>query len=454
MKHEEFEKLINEAETLEGDDFEEYYRKHVFPEVTRIFCEKCEKQGLTGRYKGMILTVGNSPEPLILTINGVRPEQAHFLCTRESERHLDRIIEETKLTPSRYTKDKVNKSDGVDVYQSVKKTVQNWDYQNSEVAADITGGTKAMVAGCSLAANTIDINVLYVKSEYWKGKNKPKPASEELIQLKNPLEVFYEREEQKAEELMRHHHYEAAKNIYWHIAKNVEFPRAFEAKAQLAEALHEWDSFNYKQAWKLVNNAEEMRTRFNLHLPRLAPAINVLSTLTQIEDFTEFIKDREKASLLTADLLNNSMRRAKQGRYDDAIIRLYRTLELLAQHILQHKYNIDTGNINTAQLQRCQDAFKRATKTLHGGERSIPQKTGLLDSWTLLHALGENITLQELTEMNQQITTRNLLMIEHRNQRGNKKAYEKFKQYTQKTLQKHIPNIKTHQQQTQHPTPK
>jgi CRISPR-associated protein (TIGR02710 family) len=457
MKHEEFEKLVNEAEALEGEDFEEYYKKHIFPEVTRIFCEKCEKQGITGRYRGVILTVGNSPEPLILTINGLKPERAHFICTRESERHLDRIVEETKLAPSRYTKDEVNKSDGVDVYKSVRKTVQNWDYHNGEIAADITGGTKAMVAGCSLAANTLGIDVLYVKSQYWKGKSKPKPASEELIQLKNPLEVFYEIEERKAEELMAHHNYEAAKNIYWHIAKNVESPRLFEAKAQLAEALQEWDAFNYTEAFKLISRAEEMNTQFNLNLPNLKPAITALHTLSQLNEnqqsFTEFIKDPENASLLAADLLNNSQRRAKQGRYDDAIIRLYRALELLAQHLLLHRHNIDTGNITTEKLGKYQQTFKATTKQLHGGERSIPQKTGLLDSWILLYALGENITLQELTEMNNQITTRNLLMIEHRNQRGNKKAYEKFKKYTQQTTEKHFPNIQQHLQQTKHPTP-
>lgn len=457
MKHEEFQKLVNEAEALEGEEFEEHYKKHVFPEVKRIFCEKCERKGITGRYRGVILTVGNSPEPLILTINGVKPERAHFLCTRESERHLDRIIEETELAPSQYTRDEVNKSDGVDVYESVKKTVQNWEYQESEIAADVTGGTKAMVAGCSLAANTLRIDVLYVKSHYWKGKSKPKPASEELIQLKNPLEVFHDIKEQRADELMRHHHYQAAKEIYQHIANNVENPRAFEAKARLVEALHEWDSFNYKDAHKHLNKADELKNQFNLPLPNLNQALTSLQTLShfteQPENFAEFIKDPEKASLLAADLINNSLRRAKEGRYDDAIIRLYRALELSAQHLLLNRHGIDTGNIDLEELQEDEEAFKRATEALHGGERSIPEKTGLLESWTLLHVLGEEITLQELREMKGQITTRNLLMIEHRNERGNERDYRRFKRYTEEIIREHLPTIEEHLQQTRHPIP-
>jgi CRISPR-associated protein (TIGR02710 family) len=47
-----------------------------------------------------------------------------------------------------------------------------------------------------------------------------------------------------------------------------------------------------------------------------------------------------------ADLINNAKRRGKdEKRYDDAVARLYRTTELIAQHQLKIKYNINTSAV-------------------------------------------------------------------------------------------------------------
>jgi len=43
-----------------------------------------------------------------------------------------------------------------------------------------------------------------------------------------------------------------------------------------------------------------------------------------------------------ADLINNAKRRGtEEKKYDDAVARLYRTIELIAHHQLKTKYNID-----------------------------------------------------------------------------------------------------------------
>jgi CRISPR-associated protein (TIGR02710 family) len=48
--------------------------------------------------------------------------------------------------------------------------------------------------------------------------------------------------------------------------------------------------------------------------------------------------------------LLNADRRATQNRYDDAVGRLYRALELLAQVRLWQKYQICTGNLDVSKL--------------------------------------------------------------------------------------------------------
>ena len=71
---------------------------------------------------------------------------------------------------------------------------------------------------------------------------------------------------------------------------------------------------------------------------------------------------------LIADLLNNAKRRGAE-KYDDAVARLYRTVELIAQCILKEKYGIDTSNIEIDKLStlaRSQMQFRKvALEKLH-----------------------------------------------------------------------------------------
>ena len=53
---------------------------------------------------------------------------------------------------------------------------------------------------------------------------------------------------------------------------------------------------------------------------------------------------------IVEDLLLNADRRAQQQRYDDAVGRLYRALELTAQLRLKLAYQIDTGDVDLAKL--------------------------------------------------------------------------------------------------------
>ncbi len=429
----ELEELIKKCESLHGEEFEEFYRREVFPWVVEGFRKKCEK--LKGKYQGLLLTVGFSPEPLILSITGLRPERVHFLCTRESEKHLDRIIEETGLRASSYTRDVVERKNGEDVYQCVRRRWSEWGFPRGSVAVDITGGTKAMVGGCATAASFLGLDLLYIDSEYgWKHR-KSLPGSERPVILKNPFEVFGDLEERDALTFFRTHNYQAAQKIYASLAEKAPNPRPFEAKMKLAMALHHWDSFEYKKAYKQIKNVEDDRKKFSLSLPELRlGALEVLSKLDGDSNFTEFIKQPDHASMLAADLLANSRRRAEQGRYDDAILRVYRVLELTSQHLLLCRHDIDTGNVKSPG-EDVEARFREASKEIYGdrGARGIADKLGLVDGWLLLHVLGD-IPMEKVKEINERVSVRNNLMIEHRSGHGTDKGYNKFYSFTSRDI--------------------
>ena len=57
-----------------------------------------------------------------------------------------------------------------------------------------------------------------------------------------------------------------------------------------------------------------------------------------------------KININIVDLIANAERRYKEGRYDDATARLYRTIELIAQYRLKSKYGIDTSDVDVNKL--------------------------------------------------------------------------------------------------------
>ena len=70
MKMTEFENIIRECETLEKENrqkAEKFYGDKIFPQVKEIVKKRAVEDKI-GNYKGLILTTGFSPEPLILTI--------------------------------------------------------------------------------------------------------------------------------------------------------------------------------------------------------------------------------------------------------------------------------------------------------------------------------------------------------------------------------------------------
>lgn len=154
-------------------------------------------------------------------------------------------------------------------------------------------------------------------------------------------------------------------------------------------------------------------------------------------DFFSLIKDNNFANHLVVDIFCNAERRFEQGRYDDAIIRLYRILELLAQHRLACR-GIDTVNVSIKEPKVKAD-FEDITEKIHGAKRGISEKIGLLDAYILLFILkDELIDEADVEELKERISVRNVLLIEHRDKLGTEKIYTKFRDYVSGWLYKTV----------------
>jgi len=99
----------------------------------------------------------------------------------------------------------------------------------------------------------------------------------------------------------------------------------------LSRGLDAWDRFEHSAALALL---EPYRPRIGANWSSLLAALKWLTTEDEVQ---------EPARLF--DLWRNAESRAAQGRYDDAVARVYRLLEWSAQWLLRSRCGIDTSNV-------------------------------------------------------------------------------------------------------------
>lgn len=126
--------------------------------------------------------------------------------------------------------------------------------------------------------------------------------------------------------------------------------RELSALKQLAEAYEHWDCFEHA---KTVAKLRDVQKNFNdlVHLIHRDKDRSLLEqTLSKHRHMVQLLAGSKLCTEMVLDLLANARRRARQGRYDDAVARLYRAIEAIAQLRLLEKYRIDSADVAVATL--------------------------------------------------------------------------------------------------------
>lgn len=440
-----YKKLAKEDE----DRAKQFYHSEILPEVKKIVQERAREDGL-GRYSGIIFTTGYSPEPLILTITTLKPDRVFFLCTKDSEKFLNKIVEECNLLPSQYNKAIIQRSDGLDVYKKIREQWEEWKNNGiTDIAVDITGGTKPMVSGSAIAGAILNVDLLYVVSNFGWLPGKPEPGSERITKIENPYEVFGDLEERYAIELFNSHNYATCNDYFGRLKGLARDPRRFEVKQLLAQGYGAWDTFDFRLAYKKLKEGLRKSERYGFSYDgKIRQHLEILKILKDNprKNFFELLKEEKFSNHLMIDLYSNAERRQEQGRYEDAILRLYRVLELIAQHRLA-RLGINTSNVDTESLKikhpGVLQEFAKHSETLHGASRGVSEKIGLLDAWLLLYTLNDELVndFSHLKAMKDYTSVRNVLLPVHGNRLGNEDEYKKLKDFTEGWLRSAINNF-------------
>lgn len=430
---------------------QEAYWEEVFPLVKERFIRDNRKR--LGPYDSLMLTLGTSPQPLILVLETVRPRRVYFLYTAETEDHLSRVIREVGFLRDHeigYDRDRIDADNPLELYEKVGRKWLEWSRESDcRCALCNTGGKKSMVSAAAVAAYFLGIDLIYVDhSKYIEDLRIPKPGTEYLTVLPNPLVAMGDLKLKEARALFNAGNFETAKRVLNEISEELRGLQALPVGmlvgvlTEVVEAYSYWDRFHYGKAAEALESARRKIARFDLGLDseRLDKNLSALGELSKEQrgrSLFSVLRDEPAFGFrLAVDLYQNAMRKARVGLLDDAVVRLYRCLELVSQLRLSQVPEALGGPFNTDSFDwkkldnRVRERYADVSAQVFKSRRrtfdpeKMPSDVGLMAGHILLYSMGDNLwkgrTVTDLINFHSAINKRNELMLVH----GKKRAGE------------------------------
>lgn len=386
--------------------------------------------------KILMLTVGGSHQPVVTAISSLQPDRVVFICSSGSKGSESQVIGQGTPCEIRRGTEVLDRlpniptqlglSDRFDpnhdliliqepddlseCYLKASSGIQNIQRESpdAQIMADYTGGTKSMSVGLAMAALDYRLTLFLTTSNR---TNIIKVDRGELTAQATVAPVVVQRTiEQFLPVVLKQYNYPAAiaelKRLLPSMALPSEIKRRIQDLYACCSGLDAWDRFEHKEALQLLEP--------QMKRPEIQPLgiflRRVISSRGQIDvdkTFDASSGTKGHGYEIVQDLLLNAERRATQERYDDAVGRLYRALELLVQIRLLQSYCIRTGDVDIQQLpESLREEYEKMRSPIRG-----KILLGLRNSYELLSKLPDD----PLGRLYQENATRIINALETRN---------------------------------------
>lgn len=371
--------------------------------------------------KLLICSVGGSPDPLVHTARHHRPGRIRFVASRESAPSIDTTILPAlaPLRPDQTDRTIVRSADHfadcVEDLQLLNPIVNDWLFRpDAEVVIDLTGGTKAMSAALAFVARPWLCSFHYVSGTQRTkdGLGTVVPGSEVPVPTSNPWRSLGHQVVETATQLFDAGLPEAAARAIETQLKHAreDLKRQIATLHQLAKGYALWDRFQHSLAEaelkRVYSNSADLRVLFPSNYPQVRSAL---------EDHRKWLFDiKSSPRNLLLDLVANSCRSGRLGRFDDATARLYRAVEWMAQTRLR-ELGLLSPNAGHLVLDRVPPALLQEwDPRIQAGKLRL----GLQDNYVLLDRvqdpLGKRFAESRLGKRNESLLeVRNQSILAH-----------------------------------------
>jgi CRISPR-associated protein (TIGR02710 family) len=144
---------------------------------------------------------------------------------------------------------------------------------------------------------------------------------------------------------------------------------------------------------------------------------------------------RKLHSVLVTDLLSNARRRYRQHKYDDAVARLYRALEMVGQVAFEQRTGCSTSRVDEEKIP----ALLREEYTARYGYKEAGKlKLGLFATFNVLAEMGDSAGLafrNNERELRKLLDARNLSILAHGKNPVERETYESLESFMVKLFQ-------------------
>jgi hypothetical protein len=393
----------------------------------------------------LLCTVGGSHQPILTALREIQPAYVCFFCTGNDPAtgaRGSRLQIEGKGKPveSRKADGSVEKLPNIPTLASLAETgfevrevpADDLDgavrimldaiaelaerFPDAPVTADYTGGTKTMIAALVMAALESErVGLRLVTGargnlvSVHDGSQASLEVSAEGIRLRRAMAPYLAA-------WGRYAYGEAAEGLSrLPVPRTARLRNELQAARDLSRAFDAWDRFDHADAFSICE----------VYRPRLGP---VLGSSLKFLSILSAPDDPRRAPARLWDLWLNAQRRGAQGRYDDAVARLYRLIEWTAQLLLAGK-GIDTSDLKPEQLP--------AGMSVTPG-RGGKLQAGLFAAWELvahhLSGIAAEFATGERDHMLDHLLARNASILAHGETPVERTAWERFASWVEGAL--------------------
>ncbi|MCK5108751.1 MAG: TIGR02710 family CRISPR-associated protein [Methanosarcinales archaeon] len=248
------------------------------------------------------------------------------------------------------------------------------------IIIDYTSGTKTMTMSAAICSMLYHKKLNLISGE--RGKDGIVIPGTENQREQNLYSAYDELLLDKVKDLFNSYRFEDARSTL----NEIVILKDRGTYGKMIDAYDRWDKFTHNAAFEILKDVKDGRVSENRAF---------LGKLVHNKDLKFFI----------VDLINNAARRIEEGKYDDAVARLYRTIELIAQTRLMNMKLIEEGRFKDYMVFAIRlDMLKEklgdeaVNKYRDGHEEKDTEngviKVGLSGSYALLYDLNDELGLK------------------------------------------------------------
>jgi len=405
--------------------------------------------------KIMLITLGTGrgvESGIAKSIQVNNPDKLYFIATNESIATVEKVeaVLGQKLTYEQPPYLLENPEDVEECWKTTTQLVRSLlqaGYSPTQICIDFTSGTKAMSAGAVLAGVSMECgNLSYIGGGKRDSDGRVISGTERVVIL-TPNEVFIDQRRRLIRDFFNAFQYDACLKLINEARMKIMAKELHDELDQLEKLVYAyswWDKFDHLKAAPYFQKLHgEIDARW--HIDTSKSKEMVFKIARQLEKYagSQEIKAKYSKEIL-ADLLANADRRAHEGKYDDAVARLYRAVELVAQMLLA-KCNIETSRISIEDLPTdWQEDYKGSNELI---------KLGQEKAFSLLESMGEEIGREYRKNKNLRnyLSKRNNSILAHQLEPMTRQIYDELSREANQLAGKAFPGLRLFKDKSQFP---